>query len=487
MYDAGTKPGTADLRTGRLSVGTSAAGRFAGWEDVDLPATVRWRVEGTDASERIYFEGITGVHVNARGGDDTIYGTIGADTIDAGSGEDTLTTYGGFDVCRHAEHTRGCDRQERATRAAPAASCHGRRATLTGTPGKDVLVGSSGDDVIVGFGGADEINGGAGDDVICAGPDGLQRGTSPGGVVYFVAVGDTVRGGAGDDLVDLGYDRRQVTQPGFAADRLRLDGKAGTTLRLAATGALGTADGNGHDRVVGQPVLEVLGSPGPDHIWGSPYADDIDGRDGDDVVHGLRGRDTLVDSGADDDRDRLVGGPGRDVLNSGSGPDVLDGGPADDWLVGSGTGLSVRGGGGDDQVTYGGAGTGCLEVAGGDGRDNLSLRPTYDAPDTLRVDLDGGAIGPCGSIEEMESLLLDYGFGDESKAPHWIVRGTPRADRVTLFVGSRLTAHLRGGDDTLVGGDQDDVLDGGPGDDTADGGGGSDACPRVEHARSCES
>ena len=87
----------------------SAAGRFAGWEDVDLPSTVRWRVEGTRADERFYFEGILGVRVTARGGDDTIFGTIGADTINAGAGEDTVTTYGGRDVCRHAEHTRGCD------------------------------------------------------------------------------------------------------------------------------------------------------------------------------------------------------------------------------------------------------------------------------------------------------------------------------------------------------------------------------------------
>jgi len=113
MYDAGTKSGTADLGTGRLAVGSSAAGRFAGWEDVDLPSTVRWRVQGTAAGERIYFEGITGVQVRARGGDDTIFGTIGADTIDAGPGEDTVTSYGGRDVCRDAEHTKGCDVRER--------------------------------------------------------------------------------------------------------------------------------------------------------------------------------------------------------------------------------------------------------------------------------------------------------------------------------------------------------------------------------------
>ncbi len=114
MYDAGSQPGSADLRTGRLRVGSSAVGRFSGWEDLDLPSTVRWRVEGTAADERFYFEGILGVRVTARGGDDTIFGTIGDDTIDAGAGEDTVTAYGGSDVCLDAEHTRGCDRQDAA-------------------------------------------------------------------------------------------------------------------------------------------------------------------------------------------------------------------------------------------------------------------------------------------------------------------------------------------------------------------------------------
>ena len=70
LYDAGPKPGVADLRAGSVRVGRSTSGTFAGWEDLDLPSTVRWRVEGTDADERYYFEGILGVRVNARGGDE---------------------------------------------------------------------------------------------------------------------------------------------------------------------------------------------------------------------------------------------------------------------------------------------------------------------------------------------------------------------------------------------------------------------------------
>lgn len=109
LYDAGPKDGAVDLGAGTLRVDGGVAGRFASWEDVDLPATVRWRARGTDADERFYFEGINGVDVRAGGGDDTLFGTIGSDRLDGGAGEDTVTAYGGRDTCRRIEHTRGCD------------------------------------------------------------------------------------------------------------------------------------------------------------------------------------------------------------------------------------------------------------------------------------------------------------------------------------------------------------------------------------------
>ena len=66
-------------------------------------------VRGTDADERFLFEGILGVWIRAGAGDDEILGTPQPDRIDGGAGEDTVTAYGGRDVCTRAEHTRGCD------------------------------------------------------------------------------------------------------------------------------------------------------------------------------------------------------------------------------------------------------------------------------------------------------------------------------------------------------------------------------------------
>jgi glucose/arabinose dehydrogenase len=63
-----------------------------------------------------------------------------------------------------------------------AATCGGRRATIVGTPGRDVLHGSARRDVIAGLGGNDRLSGLGGNDLVCGG----------GG-------GDTIRGGAGND------------------------------------------------------------------------------------------------------------------------------------------------------------------------------------------------------------------------------------------------------------------------------------------------
>ncbi|MBF4764341.1 hypothetical protein ISU07_14500 [Nocardioides islandensis] len=482
-------PADLDLGSGVVTLGTSATGRLASFEWWVMLDDQPLTIHGTDKAERIEAGGQGPVRAWMAGGDDAVYASGSDDFIDSGPGDDLVWAYQGTDTCLETEHARGCEVRQlpgRVRAREPAVMCHGRPSTIVGTPHRDLLVGTDGPDVIVGLGGDDRIEGGAGDDVICAGLDGMKPRTSNGGWVYYLAVGDTVLGGAGDDLIDLGYDERQVTNNGFAPDVLVLGGAHGATLRLAEAGGWSVADGAGHDRIVGQPRLDVRGSQGPDRIWGTSYDDHIDGRGGDDVVRGLGGEDVLLDSGAGDDRDRLLGGRSRDTLNAASGPDVLEGGPGNDDLIASDDAVSLDGGVGDDQLVYGGAGVGCADLTGGQGSDFLSLIPSAgNIRGRIEVDLDGGAVGPCGAVTGVEILSLTDQTSEPERGPHWVVRGTPRADQVTLFEGSRLTAHLRGGDDTLVGGQGDDVLDGGPGDDTADGGSGEDRCPRVEHRTSC--
>ena len=106
-------------------------------------------------------------------------------------------------------------------------ACAGRRATIVGTSGAEVLTGTSGADVIASGGGADVISGGSGDDTICAG-----------------AGADTVDGGDGGDLIA----------------------------------------GSGGDDA-------LLGLAGNDHLDGGPGTDACHGGPGTDRVHACESRD----------------------------------------------------------------------------------------------------------------------------------------------------------------------------------------------------
>jgi RTX calcium-binding nonapeptide repeat (4 copies) len=82
-------------------------------------------------------------------------------------------------------------------------SCSGKRATLTGSKGKDTLVGTKGADVIAGLGGSDVIKGVGGNDLLCGG-----RGN------------DRLLGGRGKDTL-LGQAGRDLLKGGLGRDRLK--------------------------------------------------------------------------------------------------------------------------------------------------------------------------------------------------------------------------------------------------------------------------
>ena len=102
--------------------------------------------------------------------------------------------------------------------------CAGRRPTIVGTPGRDVLRGTSGADVIMGLDGADVISGGNADDVICggAGADVLDGGNGDDQILggfgaddlYGGNGNDTLIGGSGNDALDQGRGRGVEIQGG---------------------------------------------------------------------------------------------------------------------------------------------------------------------------------------------------------------------------------------------------------------------------------
>lgn len=160
--------------------------------------------------------------------------------------------------------------------AKPNVFCGGLRATIVGTPGRDVLTGTPGRDAIAGLGGNDLINGLGGNDVICGG-DGA----------------DKLIGGAGDDVIYGGAGSDYITA------------------------------GSGNDR--------VGGDAGNDRIFGGAGNDSLYGGTGNDLVHGDAGNDT---SDGGDGNDRVHGDAGNDVLTGGPGDDALFGGPGVDRIDG---------------------------------------------------------------------------------------------------------------------------------------------------------
>ena len=105
------------------------------------------------------------------------------------------------------------------------AGCDGVAATVTGTPGNDVIGGTGGNDVITALGGNDTITPGSGVDRVCGGAGADTIDTGSGNDVARGGSGiDTIDGGSGDDALYGGDGDDRIDGGG---DRDRLFGEAG--------------------------------------------------------------------------------------------------------------------------------------------------------------------------------------------------------------------------------------------------------------------
>lgn len=244
--------------------------------------------------------------------------------------------------------------------ASAATTCAGKRVTLRGTDGPDVLRGTSKDDVIDGRSGADVISGLGGNDVICGGEgaddlrgnsgnDRLYGGTNE---VFFgqegddQPIGDTLRGGPGDDLLVTGADPALGGGETISFDTAT----HGVTVNLNS----GVAVGDGTDDLVLTSSTRLVGSPYADRLVGTPGSDSILGGAGADQLWGGAGADSLHDGSGNINRDTgtaadvLHGGSGNDRLSTGKGDDQLFGEAGDDLLTSEAGNDLLDGGGGDD-------------------------------------------------------------------------------------------------------------------------------------------
>jgi Ca2+-binding RTX toxin-like protein len=362
--------------------------------------------------------------------------------------------------------------------------CHGRRATIVGTDGADVLHGTPSRDVIWAGGGDDEAFGSLGNDLVCGGPgDDLVHGGRG---------NDVVDGGPGTDRVvgDLGDDK-VVGGPGEGDD---VAGSLGIDTLNGGPGDFDLVHGDyGYDRMDGGPgkgdIASFATDPGAGRrggggVWVSLRKHRARG-DGHDrlfrleSIEGSAFADRLVGNGR---ANVIDGGPGNDKIRGGGGADELNGGQGTDRCSGAkghttSCGREARPKGSayvELDATPGGGGG--LEVVGGRGRDQIAV--SFDADSQSFTVSAAGELATgagcgrpagvatqavCAAEGPARWLMVDLGPGSDSLQ----VEGSLEA------VGS---VRLAGGpgNDTIHGGPEADLIESGPGSDHLYGGAGSD-------------
>jgi trimeric autotransporter adhesin len=194
------------------------------------------------------------------------------------------------------------------------------------------------------------------------------------------------------------------------------------------------------------------------------------------LLSGTSGSDTLGNGAIQTNHDSLLGGGGDDVLQSGWG---------DDWLVG---------GQGNDRLVCG-HGNDTISMDRGDGRDTISVAPTYSSDRLLTVQLGTGImasdvvvgninaapLNQAGSTAKRGDLTLELGHGDalsfNSQEASGLRMRLRFSDGSIVQIADLLAkAQIVGSDlsETLLGFSFNDTMDGGAGDDTLNGDAGSD-------------
>ena len=361
------------------------------------------------------------------------------------------------------------------------ARCHGRRATIVGTEGDDVLHGTPGRDVIWGGGGDDEIFGSLGNDLICGGPgsdlihggrgndiidggpgnddrvygdlgdDKLMGGPGNGDEVAGGLGIDTLNGGPGNfDFVhgDYGYDRMDGGPGKGDIASFATDVGAGRDGGVKVDLAKHRARGDGHDRLFRFESIE--GSAFNDILIGNGQDNVIDGGAGDDVLRGGGGK------------DKLVGGQGTDRCNGAKGDTISCGREAKlkasayaeiDPAPGGGGGLELVGGGGDDHFVL--AFDEATSSFGITAKNGIAV-----GAGCSRVSADQVT---CTTEGPARWVMADLGPGNDSL----IVEGSLAGAQNVRLAGGL-------GNDTIHGGSEDDLIEGGYGSDHLYGGGGAD-------------
>ena len=232
-----------------------------------------------------------------------------------------------------------------------------------------------------GYGGANSLTGKSGDDWLSGGGgnDNLKGG---GGDDYIIggAGADSLYGEAGDDMI---YGGRHD-------DYIR-GGAGNDTLYGGESGADKLYGDDGNDTLYGGYWRDNLyGGSGNDILYGEDHNDNLYGNDGNDKLYGGVALDNLYGGAGNDtlyggaSRDKLYGGSDDDVIYGGSGDDTIEGGTGNDVIYGESGHDVIRDDHGNNKI-YGGSGNDYIDGAegndtldGGAGNDTLKGRSGND-------------------------------------------------------------------------------------------------------------
>jgi len=195
----------------------------------------------------------------------------------------------------------------------------------------------------------------------------------------------------------------------------------------------------------------------------------IDGLGGNDLMTGNDGDDVLFGNDGDD---RLWAGltdTGDDVSIGGAGNDKVGGGAGNDWLIGDGhVGTS----------TFAAATDGADDLFGADGDDFVIGGTFTDAGDVTAYDSTTPllTVAAATGVVTLAATSVTGTAGDKlwAGAGNDQVVGAGGDDRIGLGDGNDI-AMGQGGDDEIFAGAGNDSVDGGAGDDTIYGGAGNDS------------
>ena len=381
--------------------------------------------------------------------DDALQGDAGANTLEGGAGNDTVS---------YADSNAGV---RVGLRTGLVSGGHAEGDSLTSI---ENVIGSAHDDELQGDAGANRLTGGAG--------------------------ADALDGGAGNDTVSYVDSNARV----------RVDLHTGAVSGGHAVGdtfnSIENVIGSAHDD-------ELRGDNNANALWGRAGDDKLVGLSGDDRLYGEAGADRLYGSAGDD---VLEGGAGADMLHGEGGNDsvsyrssnagvrvdlgggTVSGGHAegdslrsienligsahDDALQGDAGANRLAGAGGDDTLE---GGDGADTLDGGAGRDTVS----YAGSDAA-VQVDLGIFAVSGGHAEGDRLrgienIIGSAYDDELRGD-WDdddIRGGAGNDKLVGQTGNdRLYGEA--GADQLYGSSGHDVLEGGAGADVLDGEAGAD-------------